>query len=178
MDRSLPDGGVTDQASDLIGLVGDQNIRFDSADRFSDGLDLVLSEEGVIVLEAQIADIVESENPASLASLLELLRNSLFDAFLDIKLGARNTALFLQLTVMRSHSRCGEHGRHPVAASRVVRKRAAGLVKAVRRVGSHKHQMNWTTGHLGFLLVGVVESLPPEDSAWKLRPSVDCGSLR
>ena len=78
-------------------MVGDHQVRLHRAYHVGDGLDFVLGDQDVVVLEAEIAHVIKAKNAAGATHLLQLLLNRLRNLLLHVKLGAGSASLFAQV---------------------------------------------------------------------------------
>ena len=88
VERALTGGAVHLEAAALKRVVGDHQVRLHRAYHVGDGLDFVLGDQDVVVLEAEVAHVVKAKNAAGAAHLLQLLLNRLRHILLHVKLGA------------------------------------------------------------------------------------------
>ena len=76
------------EAAALKRVVGDHRVRLHRAYHVGDGLDFVLGDQDVVVLEAEVAHVIKAKNVAGATHLLQLLLNRLRNLLLHVKLCA------------------------------------------------------------------------------------------
>ena len=117
VERALTGGAVHLEAAALKRVVGDHQVRLHRAYHVGDGLDFVLGDQDVVVLEAEVAHVIKAKNVAGATHLLQLLLNRLRNLLLHVKLGAGSASLFAQFPVVGANAGC-QNRRRPCQSCR------------------------------------------------------------